>query len=50
MSAMFDIWLMLELGVVGYVVKKIGIPLSPLRRSRRRSFLATAPRTASACR
>ena len=28
-SAMFDIWLMLGFGVVGYVFKKIGIPLAP---------------------
>ena len=26
---MFDIWLMLVFGVVGYVFKKIGIPLAP---------------------
>jgi TctA family transporter len=26
---MFDIWLMLGFGVVGYVFKKIGIPLAP---------------------
>jgi TctA family transporter len=26
---MFDIWLMLIFGVVGYVFKKIGIPLAP---------------------
>jgi TctA family transporter len=26
---MFDIWLMLAFGVVGYVFKKIGIPLAP---------------------
>ncbi len=29
-NAMFDIWLMLAFGVVGYVFKKIGIPLAPL--------------------
>ena len=28
-NAMFDIWLMLGFGVVGYVLKKIGIPLAP---------------------
>ena len=28
-KAMFDIWLMLLFGVVGYVFKKIGIPLAP---------------------
>jgi TctA family transporter len=28
-NAMFDIWLMLAFGVVGYVFKKIGIPLAP---------------------
>src|SRR5438128_7627737 len=28
-DAMFDIWLMLVFGVVGYVFKKIGIPLAP---------------------
>jgi TctA family transporter len=28
-NAMFDIWLMLVFGVVGYVFKKIGIPLAP---------------------
>jgi len=33
-NAMFDIWLMLLFGVVGYVFKKIGIPLA---RSRSRS-------------
>jgi TctA family transporter len=26
---MFDVWLMLLFGVVGYVFKKIGIPLAP---------------------
>jgi putative tricarboxylic transport membrane protein len=29
-NAMFDIWLMLLFGVVGYVFKKIGIPLAPM--------------------
>jgi TctA family transporter len=28
-NAMFDIWLMLGFGIVGYVFKKIGIPLAP---------------------
>src|ERR1700731_3034501 len=28
-NAMFDIWLMLVFGVVGYAFKKIGIPLAP---------------------
>ncbi|MEK9285727.1 tripartite tricarboxylate transporter permease, partial [Bradyrhizobium sp. ISRA442] len=28
-NAMFDIWLMLGFGVVGYVFKRIGIPLAP---------------------
>jgi TctA family transporter len=28
-NAMFDIWLMLLFGVVGYVFKKTGIPLAP---------------------
>ena len=28
-NAIFDIWLMLLFGVVGYVFKKIGIPLAP---------------------
>jgi putative tricarboxylic transport membrane protein len=28
-NAMFDIWLMLVFGIVGYVFKKIGIPLAP---------------------
>src|SRR3954463_10419204 len=28
-NAMFDIWLMLIFGVVGYVFKRIGIPLAP---------------------
>jgi TctA family transporter len=28
-NAMFDVWLMLGFGVVGYVFKKIGIPLAP---------------------
>ena len=28
-NAMFDIWLMLGFGVVGYVFKKISIPLAP---------------------
>src|SRR5258708_15997230 len=28
-NAMFDIWLMLVFGVVGYVFKKINIPLAP---------------------
>jgi TctA family transporter len=27
---MFDIWLMVLFGVVGYVFKKIGIPMAPL--------------------
>ena len=29
-NAMFDIWLMVGFGVVGYVFKKIGIPMAPL--------------------
>jgi len=29
-NAIFDIWLMLLFGVVGYAFKKIGIPLAPL--------------------
>jgi TctA family transporter len=29
-NAMFDIWLMLGFGVVGYVFKKLGYPLAPL--------------------
>ena len=29
-NAMFDIWLMLLFGVVGYVFKKRGYPLAPL--------------------
>ena len=29
-NAMFDIWLMLGFGVLGYVFKKIGVPLAPL--------------------
>src|SRR5262249_3397222 len=28
-NAIFDIWLMLAFGVVGYVFKKIAIPLAP---------------------
>jgi len=28
-NAMFDVWLMLLFGVVGYVFKKVGIPLAP---------------------
>jgi hypothetical protein len=40
---MFDIWLMLAFGVVGYVFKKIGIPLAPftlaLVLGNRRRFL-----------
>ena len=28
-NAMFDVWLMLLFGVVGYAFKKIGIPLAP---------------------
>jgi putative tricarboxylic transport membrane protein len=28
-NAVFDVWLMLGFGVVGYVFKKIGIPLAP---------------------
>ena len=28
-NAMFDVWLMLGFGIVGYVFKKIGIPLAP---------------------
>jgi hypothetical protein len=46
-NAMFDIWLMLGFGVVGYVFKKIGIRW---RRSRWRWCSATAPRTPSGCR
>jgi len=30
-NAMFDIWLMLAFGVIGYVFKKLKIPLAPLR-------------------
>jgi len=26
---MFDVWLMLGFGIVGYVFKKIGVPLAP---------------------
>ena len=29
-NAMFDIWLMVGFGVMGYVFKKIGIPMAPL--------------------
>ncbi len=29
-NAMFDIWLMLAFGIVGYVFKKIQVPLAPL--------------------
>jgi TctA family transporter len=29
-NAMFDIWLMLGFGVIGYVFKKLGYPLAPL--------------------
>jgi len=29
-NAMFDIWLMLIFGIVGYVFKKLGYPLAPL--------------------
>ena len=29
-NATFDIWLMLGFGIIGYVFKKIGIPLAPL--------------------
>jgi TctA family transporter len=29
-NAMFDVWLMLGFGVVGYVFKKLGYPLAPL--------------------
>jgi TctA family transporter len=29
-NAMFDVWIMVLFGVVGYVFKKIGIPLAPL--------------------
>jgi putative tricarboxylic transport membrane protein len=32
-NAMFDIWLMVGFGVVGYVFKKIGVPLAPLTLS-----------------
>ena len=28
-NAMFDVWLMLLFGIVGYVFKKIGVPLAP---------------------
>jgi putative tricarboxylic transport membrane protein len=28
-NAMFDIWLMLVFGLIGYVFKKVGIPLAP---------------------
>ncbi|MET4022630.1 TctA family transporter [Bradyrhizobium sp. S3.2.12] len=40
-SAMFDIWLMLGFGVVGYVFKKIGIPLAPFTLA---LVLGNAPR------
>jgi TctA family transporter len=29
-NAMFDIWLMLGFGIVGYLFKKTGIPLAPM--------------------
>jgi putative tricarboxylic transport membrane protein len=29
-NAMFDIWMMLGFGVIGYVFKKLGYPLAPL--------------------
>jgi putative tricarboxylic transport membrane protein len=29
-NAMFDVWLMLLFGIVGYVFKKLGYPLAPL--------------------
>jgi TctA family transporter len=29
-NAMFDIWLMVLFGLIGYVFKKVGIPLAPL--------------------
>lgn len=29
-NAMFDVWMMLGFGVIGYVFKKMGIPLAPL--------------------
>jgi putative tricarboxylic transport membrane protein len=29
-NAMFDIWLMLLFGVIGYVFKKVGVPMAPL--------------------
>jgi len=29
-NAMFDVWLMLVFGIVGYVFKKLGYPLAPL--------------------
>jgi len=41
-----DIWLMLGFGVVGYVFKKIGIPLAPLPW---RWCLGAAPKTPSGC-
>ena len=47
-NAMFDIWLMLGFGVVGYVFKKISIPLA--HRSHWRWCSAIAPRTRSGCR
>ena len=44
-NAMFDIWLMLGFGVVGYVFKKIEIPLAPftLVGATTRSGLITTP-------
>ena len=29
-SSMFDVWMMLMFGVIGYIFKKIGYPLAPL--------------------
>ena len=47
-NAMFDIWLMRGFGLVGYVFKKIEIPLAPFTLA---LVLGTAPRMrCSGCR
>jgi TctA family transporter len=46
-NAMFDIWLMVLFGVVGYVFKKIGIPMAPLTLA---LVLGAVPRIPSASR
>ena len=46
-NSMFDVWMMVVFGVIGYVFKKLEYPLAPLVLA---SCWATPPRTRSASR